>query len=168
MRFRLLEETHHFPLTEDMEYHLFELPKFRKSLSELKTDLDIWLYFLRHAAMIDTDAIPRELVEQPLVVRALEELKMLGHTELERERYESRRKAQLDYNTAILSAREDGLEEGRKDLEKAIRDEKIVMIHFCEGLLHRPSTPIEQLAELSLDELARRVAGLQSQLTKAE
>src|SRR5271165_4698306 len=27
LRFRLLEQSHHFPLTEDMEFHLLELPK---------------------------------------------------------------------------------------------------------------------------------------------
>src|SRR5260370_26937354 len=31
LRFRLLEEAHHFPFTEDMEFHILELPKFTKS-----------------------------------------------------------------------------------------------------------------------------------------
>src|SRR5438132_13485031 len=35
LRFRILEETHHFPLTGDMEFHLLELPKFTKSAAEL-------------------------------------------------------------------------------------------------------------------------------------
>lgn len=71
------------------------------------------------------------------------------------------RKFQLDYNTAILTAHEDGIEKGE-------RREKIATIHFCEGLLQRPPTPIEQLAGLSLDELARFLTDLQSQLTKRE
>ena len=35
-----------------------QLPKFKKTLAELKTGLDKWLYFFRHAATIDTEAIP--------------------------------------------------------------------------------------------------------------
>src|SRR5947207_2788000 len=48
LRFRLLETTHHFLLTEDLEFHLLELPKFTKTAEELERGLDIWLYFLRH------------------------------------------------------------------------------------------------------------------------
>jgi hypothetical protein len=49
LRFRLLETTHRFPFTADLEFHLLELPKFKKSAEELSSGLDSWLYFLRHA-----------------------------------------------------------------------------------------------------------------------
>ena len=39
--FRLLEKTHHFPLTHDLEFHILELPKFMKKAEELTTDLDV-------------------------------------------------------------------------------------------------------------------------------
>jgi hypothetical protein len=55
------------------------------------------------------------------VLRAVEELKMLTQTDLERERYEARRKAQLDYNTGLKVARMEG--------------EKIGLIHAFERLL---------------------------------
>ncbi len=93
--FRLLEQARQFPLTQDMEFHLLELPKFTKSAAELASGLDIWIYFLRHAEMMDMETLPPAL-QQPLGMRALEELKMLSQTDLERERYESRRKAQLN------------------------------------------------------------------------
>src|SRR5271167_2128787 len=35
LRFRLLEETHRLPFSEDVEFHLLELPKFTKSATEL-------------------------------------------------------------------------------------------------------------------------------------
>src|ERR1700727_1599904 len=46
------------------------------------------LYFLRYAEKMDTEALPPAL-QRPEVLRALEELKMLTQTDLERERYES-------------------------------------------------------------------------------
>jgi hypothetical protein len=90
-----------------------ELPKFTKSLEELSSGLDFWLYFLRYAEMMDTEAVPAVLRQQPLVLRALEELKMLTQTDLERERYEARRKAQLDHNTLMYEAQMIGREQGR-------------------------------------------------------
>ena len=152
LRFRLLEETRHFPLTDDLEFHLLELPKFKKSADKLASGLDIWLYFLRHAAKMDAEALPAALDQQPLVRRAVEELKMLTQTDLERERYEARRKAQLDYNTGLKMARLEG--------------EMIGVIHLCERLLNRSPTPTEHLAGLSLADLTRLADELQAQLLK--
>ncbi len=69
---------------------------------------------------------------------------MLTQTDLERERYEARRKAQLDYNTGIKVARMEGVAEGQ-----------IHLIHFCQRLLHQPETPTEQLTALSLEDLSQ-------------
>ena len=93
LHFRLLEERHHFPFTGDLEFHILELPKFTKAV----TELNIWLYFLRHAEKMDPEALPAGIARHPLARRAVEELKMLTQTDLERERYEGRRKTQLGY-----------------------------------------------------------------------
>jgi hypothetical protein len=55
---------------------------------------------------------------------------MLSQTDLERERYESRRKAQLNYNTGMLSARMEGEEKG-------LEEGKIRIIR----MLHKLRTP---------------------------
>ncbi len=164
LRFRLLEESRHFLLCDDLEFHILELPKFTKTADELTSVLDIWLYFLRHAEKIDTDALPPAL-QRPEVLRALEELKVLTQTEIERERYEARRKAQLDHNSLLFEAREEGLEQG---LEQGLeRGEKIGTIHFCEQFLSRPQTPTEQLASLPLARLDPHLAQeLQEQVLK--
>jgi predicted transposase/invertase (TIGR01784 family) len=154
LRFRLLEELHHFPCTGDIDFHILELPKFTKSPTELESGLDIWLYFLRHAEKMDTEALPAAL-RQPLVLLALEELKMLTQDHLERERYEARRKAQLDYNTGLKVARLEGEKMGF-----------IRIIHFCEHWLNRPETPAEHLADQSLEELNRLADTLQAEAQK--
>lgn len=151
--FQLREKSHDFRLTEDLEFHILELPKFKKSLAELTSGLDVWLYFLRNAAMMDMDALPAEMRE-PLVVRALEELKMLTQTDLERERYESRRKAQMDERNRLRGARLEGREEGRIEGE----------IRLCQRLLNQPETPTEELAALSIEELTRLAADLEDRV----
>ena len=119
LHFRLWETSHHFPLTDDLEFHVLELPKFTKSEVELSSGLDKWLYFLRHMEKMDTEALPAALQQEPLVMRAVEDLKMLAQNDVERERYEARRKAQLDFNTAVKAARTEGHEEGREEPAKA-------------------------------------------------
>jgi flagellar biosynthesis/type III secretory pathway protein FliH len=117
---------------------------------------------LRHAAKIDTDAIPAAL-QQPLLLRAVEELKVLTQTDIERERYEARRKGQLDYETGLKAARLEGREEGREEGQAEARKAFIRMVHRSEQLLNRPETPADELARLSLADLSRLAEELQSQ-----
>jgi predicted transposase/invertase (TIGR01784 family) len=160
LRFRLLETKHRFSFTEDLEFHVLELPKFSKSEVQLSSTLDLWLYFLRYAEKMDTEALPAALQQEPLLLRAVEELKMLAQSDAERERYEARRKAQLDYNTGLKVARMEGREEGRA------QGEVIGRIHLCEQLLKRPLTPTEQLINRSLEELIHVADDLQAQVLK--
>jgi flagellar biosynthesis/type III secretory pathway protein FliH len=119
---------------------------------------------------MELDNVPAVFHKFPLVLRALEELRMLGQTELERERYEARRKAQLDYNTGLKVAhleghaagRSEGRAEGRAEGQQAI----IALIHGSERLLSRPLTAAEKLAGLPLSELTQLAEKLQTELVK--
>ena len=93
---------------------------------------------------------------------------MLTQTDLERERYEARRKAQLDYNTGLKVARMEGQEQGLKQgrEEGRIQGEKIGSIHTMERLLNRPQTPVDQLIPLALEDLSRLADELQAQVMK--
>jgi len=163
LHFRLLERTRYFPFAADLELHVLELPKFTKAAEELSSDLDVWLYFLRHAEKIDPEALPAAL-NQPLVRRACEELKMLTQSDLERERYEARRKAQLDYDTDIKVARLEGREEGAQ--QGLAKGQQIGRVQTYERLLHQPTTPTEQLAQASVEDLSRRADELQALLAR--
>ncbi len=66
-------------------HRFLELPKFTKGLDELKTGLDVWLYFLRHGKTIDETALSAVLA-RPIIVRAIEVLKMITQSEIEREK----------------------------------------------------------------------------------
>ncbi len=91
---------------------------------------------------------------------------MLTQTDIERERYEARRKAQLDYNTGMKAARMEGETEGEiKGLVKGRAEgERIGEIHLCERLLQRSETPSEQLQLLSLEELTRLAEEIQAEV----
>lgn len=107
--------------------------------------MDIWLYFLRFAEKIDTEALLPAL-QQPVILRAVEELKMLTQTDMERERYEARRKAQMDRNTVIWFERLAGA------------------IHAYETVLQRPQTPDSELEAMSADGMTRLAEELKKQV----
>ena len=73
---------------------------------------------------------------------------MLNQTDIERERYEARRKAQLDHNSAIGFAK------------------RVGAIHLCEQLLQLPETPEAQLIRLPSDQLLRLLEDLKRQVSK--
>ena len=139
---------------------MLELPKFTKTLAELESGLDIWLYFLRFAEKIDAGALPAAL-QQPPIIRAVEELKMLTQSDVERERYESRRKAQLDYNSGMNSARREGEEIGEKIGKEIGR--KIGAIQAYERMLRPPASSEEELVNLSLQDLTKLAENLERQ-----
>ena len=189
--FRLLERKHHFALTDDMEFHIVELPKFMKSDAELTTRLDSWLYFLRYAEKIDTESLPPAL-QQPLFKFAMEELHVVTQDEIERERYESRLKALRDFNSGMIVSRREGEARGRAEgiaegraegiaegraegiaegraegrAEGLAIGQYIATIHLCERLLNRTLTPDQQLERLPLADLAQLADGLEKEAFK--
>ena len=79
---------------------------------------------------------------------------MVTQAEREWAREESRRMAQMDHDSAMYEAREEGRRQG----------EKIGVIQLCEQLLNRPRTPAEQLTALSIEQLTRLADDLQKQV----
>lgn len=147
--FRLCEESRGILFSDQIELHVLELPKFDKPLPDLTDDLDKWLFFLRHAATLDINHWPVELAKSPWQ-RAGKELTMLAQTEIEREKYEARRKGQLDYTTDMRAERRIGRAEGRAE----------ATIRLLQRILKQPVTTDEALAAMTAVELAELVATL--------
>ena len=148
-RFRLCEESRGILFSDQIELHVLELPKFDKPLPDLTDDLDKWLFFLRHAATLDINHWPVELANSPWQ-RAGKELTMLAQTEIEREKYEARRKGQLDYTSDMRAERRIGRAEGRAE----------ATIRLLQRILKQPVTTDEALAAMTAVELAELVATL--------
>jgi hypothetical protein len=83
---------------------------------------------------------------------------MLTQSDLDRERYEARRKAQMDQNTLLRVARMEGFEEGlEKSREERLEKGRLIgTIQICERVLRRPESPTEQLSALSPEDLKGR------------
>ncbi|MFM9966470.1 MAG: Rpn family recombination-promoting nuclease/putative transposase [Planctomycetaceae bacterium] len=94
-RFQLVDPRFGHCLTDRIEMHLIELPKFTMAATDLAEDLDQWLYFLCHGADLKSQQLPNRLW-LPEVGKAVQELEIMNQIDLERERYLARQKAQRD------------------------------------------------------------------------
>jgi chromosome segregation ATPase len=106
--------------------HVIEIPKFTKTVGELETALDFWLYFLKNGEALDPDALPAELERQAGVRKAMGVLKMFAQNDLERELYEGWLKAKRDLQTLeterrIAEERRRTAEEQRRTAEEQRR-----------------------------------------------
>jgi predicted transposase/invertase (TIGR01784 family) len=111
-KFKVLEEEFKFPLTDDLEIYIVELPKFLKSLESLKTNLDTWLYLLKEARNLEGESMKTLEKKNPVVKRAINELRTLSRTANKREIYESRLKGEHDYISDMNDSFEKGIEKG--------------------------------------------------------
>jgi hypothetical protein len=158
--FRLLDRSGGLCLTEDLEIHIIELPKFQKTLAELEPDLDFWLYFLKNGEELDADALPAEL-DRWEIRKAMGVLKMLAQSDVERELYEGRLKAKRDMQTLETERRvaEEQRADWQQRYEAANREREaakrmlVRQIQLCERLLGRRGANTEELTACSLDEL---------------
>ena len=98
-----------------MEFHFLELKKFTKELDEVKSIIDQWAYFLKHAD--EVDEIPYPLSDNKEIVRAFEVLEQAKFTRPELDIYF----ALVDQYRTEVGRREAALEEGeyKKSLEIA-------------------------------------------------
>lgn len=123
---------------------------------KLSGPLEAWLYFLRHAATLDSEHLPPALDRLP-IHEAMEVLTVMTQSDLERERYEARRKLQHDQITLLLAAEQRGRAEGRAEGD-------VARIHLCQRLLKRRLTPSEELLAMPAEQRQRLADELEKEV----
>jgi predicted transposase/invertase (TIGR01784 family) len=164
LRFRLLESTDHFPLTEDLDLHLFQLRHFTKAAEELETDLDLWLYVLNNGKGLDLDNLPDKL-RLPEIQEALEAWNMLTQDQINREIYEAREKARRDaedWRSALQRAEQRVQDSFTQGLAEGL----IGQIRLCERLLQRTPRSEDELAAMSTEDLRALAQQLEAHLSQ--
>jgi predicted transposase/invertase (TIGR01784 family) len=163
LRFKLLEETAHFPFTDDIEFHLFQLGNFTKTADQLESDLDLWLFVLNNGKGLDLEKLPARL-RVPEIQEALEVWAMLTQDRIQREIYEAREKARrdaADWQIALKRAEErvrNSFTQGRN------LGEWIGQIRLCEQLLQRSPRSEAELTAMSPDALRTLAESLRAEL----
>jgi predicted transposase/invertase (TIGR01784 family) len=105
--------------SDDIELVFVELPKFDKSLEELETLTDKWLYFLRYAQRLQ--AVPPSMETIPPLQRAFNVARSSNLSRQELEELERREMFIHDSRNAILKAQQVGEQIGeQRGLERGL------------------------------------------------
>ncbi len=160
-RFILKEKTYlvDYPIY-DIELVFIELPKFQKSLEELKTLTDKWLYFLKTARKLES--VPTVMDDIPAIRKAFAIANQANLTREELDDLEHRAIFIHDQRNAIKKAERLGLEEGIKQgielgIEQGIEQgelrAKLAIAQQLLGILE--DAEISHMTGLDLDAIAR-------------
>ncbi|MGB7328417.1 MAG: Rpn family recombination-promoting nuclease/putative transposase [Rubripirellula sp.] len=166
--FRLRSRDGALDLTDGLQIHLLELPKYTvPSDNRVVTDpVEAWLYFFRRANEMTTQEIQQRFYS-PAFTEAAEVLDMIQRTPQQRAQYELRLKAQRDDRARLQQARIEGRTEGRTEGRaegEAIGQARGRIELLRELLGAKP----ESLVGLTLDRLAVLESDLQRQLRERE
>ena len=133
-----------------LEFHFIELPKFKKTLEQLQTVEEKWLYLLRHAS--ELQKIPTQLKNPFELEEAFETLEQGNMSPEELYAYDRFIDAQRVEFDVLLSAKEKGLEEG---LQKGLQEgEKKAKLAIAQQLLqHMDVKHVAKLTGLSVQEV---------------
>ena len=165
-------------LTDCLQIHTIELPKYNFDVDSIAAadPLDQWAFFLSHAAEFEADELKRLLPDRAYA-KATGVMEMISQTPTQREFYEARRKAELDYKSFLSAAKREGRQEGREEglaegLEKG-RTEGLKLgvakqVQLLQGLLGQPATPEAELLALELAALERLCDKLKVRLPMPE
>lgn len=97
---------------DKLKFIYIELPKFTKSIEELDTQLDKWLFALRHLAELSDRPQP---LQEGVFSRLLDVAEIANFSRTEQETYESSLKYYRDLNNVVNTSRQEGWQEGRQE-----------------------------------------------------
>lgn len=119
-RFSLLEFKQLFPLTDLLELHYIEFPKFQADKPRnLKTRFERWLHVLKFSDLYDQyHDLPEVLAQEEGISMAIDSMRKAYAKDEYRELIEAREKAERDRVSGLSQARREGMEIGEKRGEK--------------------------------------------------
>jgi len=130
----------------DLELVFVELPKFSKSLEELETLTEQWIYFIKTARTLET--IPETMAQVPEIRKAFEVANQANLTMEELEALEQREIYIHDQRNAIRRALRQGKEETRREIAKQLLD-----VLDEETISRKTGLSLEEVRQFKIDEL---------------
>ncbi|QAR30870.1 Rpn family recombination-promoting nuclease/putative transposase [Ornithobacterium rhinotracheale] len=110
---------------DKLTFIYLEMPKFNKSVEELETRFDKWLYVLRNLNRLDR--VPEKLKER-IFEKLFEVAEIAKFTPSQVYSYEDSLKYYRDLKNSLDTAKEEGFEEGKEEGRKEGREEEKLKI----------------------------------------
>ena len=111
---RFREDSTKEVLSDDLQIHIIELPKYKKQKERTRIE-EPWIEFLLDPFGKGVEKYMRSKKE---IEEAVKQLRMLNADDEVRELAEAQERAELDRNTELYIAKEDGRAEGKKEAQK--------------------------------------------------
>ena len=144
-----LKDQHCNVFYDKLKFIYVELPKFTKTLEQLVSHQDKWLYLLRH--LPDLDEQPRPF-QDAVFLQLFEIAEISNFSRDEQDSYQSSLKYYRDLNNVIDTSRQEGLEEGiEQGIEQGRQAEKKAIARSLLGQL--PIKTISQTTGLTVAEV---------------
>ena len=114
-----LKDQHCHVFYDKLKFIYIELPKFNKTLEQLESQQDKWLYLFRH--LPDIEGHPRPF-QDPVFLQLFEVAELANFSPAEQDSYQSSLKYYRDMNNVIDTAKQEGLQAG---IEQGIEQGRI-------------------------------------------
>ena len=145
-KFHLWDRERDFKLTDDLELHYLELPKFTPDKpQQLKSRFEKWLYLLKFADLYHNRDLPENLLEEEGIQMAIDSMRKAYARDEIRELIEAREKAEMDESSKLAYAEEKGLEQGLERGRKEVARRMLAEGFSLEQIQRITQTPPKQL-----------------------
>jgi predicted transposase/invertase (TIGR01784 family) len=133
---------------DKLKFIYIELPKFTKTLGQLTTHFDKWLYLLKHLAELSDRPQP---LQEEIFNDLFDAAEIANFSPTEQDTYQNSLKYYRDMNNVVDTAREEGREEGRAiNLD---RQRSLTLRFLTRSLGDIPANIQAQINELPIDQL---------------
>ena len=150
--YRIVHNKHTKKVIEGLRFTFIELPKFQPHTMKEKRMTILWLRFLTEIND-KTKEVPEELLENPEISKALEEVKISAFTPDELRAYDKFWDRVSSEKTLMEGSYKDGVKEGIKEGIKEGEKQKAIQIAKNLLALHVPTDTIMQATGLSKEEI---------------
>ncbi|MGB3786821.1 MAG: PD-(D/E)XK nuclease family transposase, partial [Phormidesmis sp.] len=97
---------------DKLKFIYLELPKFKKTIEQLETHFDKWLFLLKHLPDLDE---PPTALQEDTFMQLFEVAEIANFSYSELDAYGDSLKYYRDLNNVVDTSRQEGWEEGRED-----------------------------------------------------
>jgi len=147
-----LKNQHCEAFYEKLKFIYIELPKFTKSVNELETHRDKWLFLLRHLAEL-TDR--PDLLQDSIFSQLFEVAEIANFSRVEQDGYQNSLKYYRDMNNVVNTSRQEGKEEGKKEgIELGqLREQSLIFRLLTRRVGVVPDHLIDRIQTLTIEQL---------------
>ena len=142
----LLDKQTHKVFNDKLTFKYVEIAKFKKSIEELKTNYDKWIYVLQNLSRLDRQPT---YLQTAVFTRLFKQAEIAGFTRTELREYEDSLKAFRDMKNSLDNAEEKGIAKGKKNKAIEIAKNLLEMKMPFETIMKATGLSMEELVKLS-------------------